>query len=85
VVRINSEIHVSKGKPLDEATLTELIDNLLTPKQREILQERLQLCFSRHWEGVGRFRASVYFHAGCPELSIRLCERTVRTAAELGL
>ena len=58
---------------------------MLLPKQREILQERLQLCFSRHAEGVGRFRASVYFHAGCPELAIRLCEKTVRSAAELGL
>jgi twitching motility protein PilT len=85
VVRVNSEIHVSKGKPLDEAALADLIDKLLLPKQREVLQDRLQLCFSRHWEGVGRFRASVYFHAGCPELSIRLCEKTVRTAAELGL
>ena len=85
VVRINSDIHVSQGKPLDEATLNDLIDKLLLPKQREILQERLQLCFSRQWEGVGRFRASVYFHAGCPELSIRLCETVVRSAAELGL
>ena len=85
VLRINGDIHVSQGKPLDEAALSGLIDKMLSPKQRAILQERLQLCFSRHLEGVGRFRASVYFHAGCPELAIRLCERTVRTAAELGL
>ena len=85
VLRINGDIHVSQGRPLDEAALGELIDKMLLPRQREILQERLQLCFSRHAEGVGRFRASVYFHAGCPELAIRLCERTVRTAAELGL
>jgi twitching motility protein PilT len=85
VLRINSDIHISQGKPLDEALLGDLIDKLLLPKQREILQERLQLCFSRQWEGVGRFRASVYFHAGCPELAIRLCEKTVRSAAELGL
>lgn len=85
VIRINSDIHVSQGKPLEEAELKELIDKLLLPKQREILQERLQLCFSRQWEGVGRFRASVYFHAGCPELAIRLCEKTVRSALELGL
>jgi twitching motility protein PilT len=85
VLRINSDIHVSQGKPLDEAMLHDLIDKLLLPKQREILQERLQLCFSRQWEGVGRFRASVYFHAGCPELAIRLCEKTVRSAVELGL
>jgi twitching motility protein PilT len=85
VLRINGEIHVSQGRPLDEATLGDLIDNIMLPRQREILQDKLQLCFSRHVEGVGRFRASVYFHAGCPELAIRLCERTVRSAAELGL
>jgi len=85
VLRINGEIYISQGKPLDEATLGELIDKMLLPKHREILRERLQLCFSHHAEGVGRFRASVYFHAGCPELAIRLCEKTVRTAAELGL
>ena len=85
VLRINGDIHISQGKPLDEATLGELIDKMVVPKQREILQERLQLCFSRHAEGVGRFRASVYYHAGCPELAIRLCEKTVRSADELGL
>ena len=85
VLRVNGEIHVSQGKPLDEAALGELIDSMLVPRQREILKERLQLSFSRHAEGVGRFRASVYFHAGCPEVAIRLCEKTVRTAAELGL
>ena len=85
VLRINGDIFVSQGRPLDEAALGDLIDRLLLPKQRETLQEQLQLCFSRQAEGVGRFRASVYFHAGCPELAIRLCEKTVRTAAELGL
>jgi twitching motility protein PilT len=85
VLRVNGDIYVSQGKPLDEAALGDLIDKLLQPKQRELLQERLQLCFSRHVEGVGRIRASVYFHAGCPELAIRLCEKTVRSAAELGL
>lgn len=85
VLRINGDIHVSQGKPLDETALGDLIDKMLSPRQREILQDRLRLCFSRYAEGLGRFRASVYFHAGCPELAIRLCEKTVRSAAELGL
>jgi twitching motility protein PilT len=85
VIRIHGDLHVSQGRPLDETALGELIDKMLLPKQREILQERLQLCFSQYWEGLGRFRASVYYHAGCPELAIRLCEKTVRSAAELGL
>ena len=51
-----------------------MIDGLMTEKHREIFARDWQLCFSRHWEGVGRFRASVYLHAGIPEMAIRLCE-----------
>jgi twitching motility protein PilT len=85
VLRISGEIHVSQGRPMDEATLKSLVEGLLLPRQLETLQKNLQLCFSRHIEGVGRFRASIYFHAGCPELSIRLSETIVRSAEELGL
>ena len=85
VLRVNGDILISRGSPLDEGTLVDLVDKLLLPKQRETLQERLQLCFSRECEGVGRFRASIYFRTGCPEMSIRLCEKIVRTADELGL
>ena len=85
VLRINGAIHIAQGAPMDEATLRAILESLLTPQQHDILKARLQLCFSRFWEGVGRFRASVYFHAGCPELSIRLCESIVRSAVELGL
>jgi twitching motility protein PilT len=85
VLRVNGDIFVSQGKPLDEASLRSLIDSMLQPRQRELLQERLQLSFSRQVEGIGRFRASVYFHAGCPEVAIRLCETVVRSAEELGL
>jgi twitching motility protein PilT len=85
VLRVHGDILISKGSALDEAMLTDLVESLMLPRQREIFQERLQLCFSRHLEGVGRFRASIYLHAGCPELAIRLCEKIVRTAEELGL
>jgi twitching motility protein PilT len=85
VLRINGELHVSQGPPLDEPALREMVEKLLQPAQREVLADRWQLCFSQYWEGVGRFRASIYHHANCPELAIRLCESTVRTAAQLGL
>ena len=51
-----------------------------TPRQRDAFDEQWQLCFSRHIPGVGRFRASIYSRAGCPEFAIRLCETVVRTA-----
>ena len=80
--RVNGEIRLVEGEPLDEATLRVMIEGLLNDKQREIFDRDWQLCFSRHWEGVGRFRASIYLHAGIPEMAIRLCE--TRSAAANG-
>jgi twitching motility protein PilT len=83
--RLAGGLHVAQGEALSEEILRQLIDELLPAKQQEVLARDLQLCFSRHWEGLGRFRASVYFHGGCPELAIRICEHVVRPAEELGL
>jgi len=83
--RVNGEIRVSDGEPLDEGVLKQLTDEVLTARQRQILDDELQLCFSQRWSGEGRYRTSIYFHAGCPEMAIRLCETNIRTAEELGL
>jgi twitching motility protein PilT len=85
VARINGEIQFIQGEPLDEAALQRLLEELLPPKQRAVFEEQWKVCFSRYFEGVGRCRASVYYHAGCPEMAIRLCETAIRPAAELGL
>ena len=85
VLRVNGEIVVSQGKPLDEAALSSLVDEILPAKQRAVFEECWQSCFSRYWEGIGRFRASVYLHAGCPEVAMRLCESSIRSAEELRL
>jgi twitching motility protein PilT len=84
-LRVSGEIRLLDGEPLEEDTLRGMLDELLTDKQREVLDQQWQLCFSRHWPGVGRFRASIYFHAGCPEMAIRLCEATIRSREQLGL
>ena len=83
--RINGEIRLIEGEALEEETLRAMIDGLLTEKHREIFARDWQLCFSRHWPEVGRFRSSVYLHAGVPEMAIRLCEQAIRPRGELGL
>jgi twitching motility protein PilT len=84
-LRVNGEIRLIEGEALEEAELREIIEGLFSEKHREIFAQQWQLCFSRHWPDVGRFRASVYLHAGIPEMAIRLCEQTIRSRAELGL
>jgi len=83
--RVNGDIRLAKLEPLDEEALKGLLDELLDAKHKKILEEKWQLCFSRHWPGVGRFRASIYFHGGVAEMAIRVSERTVRPRTELRL
>jgi twitching motility protein PilT len=83
--RVNGEIRLAKLEPLDDRALGELLDELLDERHRKILEEKWQLCFSKHWPGVGRFRASIYFHGGVPEMAIRVSEKAIRPRSELRL
>ncbi|HET6247474.1 MAG TPA: PilT/PilU family type 4a pilus ATPase [Tepidisphaeraceae bacterium] len=83
--RVNGDIRIAKGEALDEPQLRALVDQLLTEKQQKTFADELQLCFSRHWPGLGRFRASLYFHGGCPEMAIRVSEAHIRPRSELRL
>jgi twitching motility protein PilT len=85
VFRINGEIRPIEGEVLDAEQLKSIVYGLLTDALRENLERDWQLCFSKHWPEIGRFRISVYFHSGCPEMSIRLCETSVRSREELRL
>jgi twitching motility protein PilT len=84
-LRIGGDLNLLRGEPLDQETLEAMLHGLINDKQRSILEGEWQLCFSKYWEGVGRCRTSVYFHGGCPEMAIRLCEIRVRGREELGL
>jgi twitching motility protein PilT len=83
--RVHGEIRLSRHEPLTEEMLHSLLDQLLTEKHKKILEEEWQLCFSRHWPGIGRFRASIYFHGGCPEMAIRVSETEIRPREQLRL
>src|SRR5262245_31202163 len=84
-LRINGEIRPIEGPPLEVEDLKALFDSALNDAQKQFYQKEWQVCFSRHFPGVGRFRVSVYLHTGCPEFSIRLCETVIRSAEDLGL
>jgi len=83
--RVNGEIRLAKAAPLDEAALHDLLDEMLEERHKKILEEKWQLCFSKNWPGVGRFRASIYFHGGIPEMAIRISEKSIRQRTELRL
>ena len=84
-LRINGEIRPIEGEPLDVEQLRGIVAGVLTEPLKEQLERDWQLCFSKHWPEIGRFRMSIYFHSGCPEMAIRLCETVVRPREELKL
>ena len=85
VYRINGEIRPIDGAPLDAETLQNMTTEILERHQQQVLQEKWNICFSHYWEGIGRFRTSIYMHAGIPEMAIRICDLQIREREELRL
>jgi twitching motility protein PilT len=83
--RVNGDIRVANGECLDEPAMRQLLVEILNDKQSAALEEKWQLCFSRNWPDIGRFRTSVYFRDGCPEMAIRMSETLIRSRQELHL
>ena len=84
-LRLHGEIAVLNVPALTPTQLRNLIYGLLNSHQIEKLETDLELCFSRSFDNLGRFRITVYFHAASPELSIRRCADHIPAREELGL
>ena len=84
--RVSGEIiTASDCDPLSREALTELAEALLTPPQRERLEQERELSISYFDAECGRIRLSLYHRIGVPEMAIRMCNLEVKTAEELML
>jgi twitching motility protein PilT len=84
-LRLNGEIVLINSPALAAAQLRTMIYSFLNSHQIEALERDLELCFSRDFDKVGRFRVTIYFQASSPELSIRRCSTKIPRREELGL
>lgn len=96
-----SDVHVAPGEPivfrrlgtfiklksgeLSPEKTRELIFELLTPPQQELLATNLQLDFAYEVEGVGRLRGSAMMHNNGLSAVFRIIPNTIPTLVELGL
>lgn len=83
--RIHGEIILADAPALDREQLAEMINGVLNDYQREKLEREWELCFSRTFKEVGRFRMTVYLHASSPELAIRRCSTEIPERETLAL
>lgn len=83
--RVNGEIVLADAPPMPKEQLVEIIYDMLSPTQRQLLEANLELCFSVTFAEIGRLRVTIYYHASSPELAVRRCTTSIPTREELGL
>lgn len=84
-LRVNGEIILLNQPPLEPAQLRTMVEEILNEEQRKHLEKTREICFSLFDAERARARITIYFHAGNPEVSVRLCTFAIPSSAMLGL
>lgn len=83
--RINGEIILADAKPFSREDSERVCYSLLNEEQKKVFEREWQICCSVFDKQFGRFRMSLYYQAGSPEMSLRPVTDHVRTREELHL
>lgn len=83
--RINGEIVLADRPPLAREDTARLCYGLLNEEQKKAFERDWRLCCSLYDPQLGRFRVSIYYHVGNPEMSIRPVMDHIKTRQELSL
>lgn len=83
--RINGEIILADRPPLTREDTARMCFELLNEEQKKTFERDWQLCCSLYDPKLGRFRVSIYYHAGNPEMAIRPVMDDIKTREELRL
>lgn len=85
-IRVHGKILVARNvEPVGAKLMHEIVDELLNEDQKRHLARKKQVSFSLWDPEAGRIRVTVYYHAGMPGLSLRLCPLYVPNCETLGL
>ncbi len=85
MLRINGEIVLADNPPLAREDTARMCFGLLNEEQKKAFERDWQLCCSLYDPKLGRFRVSIYYHVGNPEMAIRPVMDHIGTREELRL
>jgi len=86
VVRLNGVLHrLENYEPLEPDQLQRMIYSILTQRQRERLEQDLELDVSYALPGKGRFRVNVYFQRDALGAAFRMIPFEIKSVEQLGL
>lgn len=85
VFRIKGELTPMDGARLSPVEINTLLDDILTPRHRTVLEEKKSVDFAVSANDVGRFRVAVYYQRGSLSVALRLLHAGIPTFESLGL
>lgn len=85
IMRVHGELHMEGNTPLTDEDTYELITQMTTDKQLEILENKGEVDFSFAREGLGRFRVNAYKQMGHCNACIRIISLDIPDMKTLGL
>lgn len=83
--RVNGRLIPAKMDKLEVAHVEKVLHEILTPRQREELQEKRYIDLSFRMGNFGRFRCSVFFQKGFLSAVVRSIPLSAPTFEQLGL
>lgn len=85
-IRLNGVLHrLENYEPLEPDQLQRMIYSILTQRQRERLEQDLELDVSYALPGKGRFRVNVYFQRDALGAAFRMIPFEIKSVEQLGL
>jgi len=86
LMRVDGALVPMPGREMLEiGTIKELVSEILTEKQRLMLEEKGEIDTSYSKAGVGRFRVNTYIQRGSLAVALRVVNSRIPTLEELGL
>lgn len=86
ILRIDSALHrLDDYQILSADAISDLIDVMLNPLQKKVLDQNMQLDLSYSYKDNARFRVNVYKAQGVLNVALRLIPTQIKTLEELNL
>ena len=84
-IRVDNEIRRLNIPALKPSEVEQMIISILSPEQRRVFQENLELDFAFSVQGVGRFRCNLYRQRNSVAFTARHVSEAIPSSTDLGL
>jgi twitching motility protein PilT len=77
VFRVGGDLSVMECEPLTHEDISDLLDQVMPPRYKSVLEERKSVDFAVSSPEVGRFRFAAYYQRGALSVAIRLLAKGI--------